>query len=405
LNISELSFLVVEDHAFQRETLVELLRNLHAKQVHSAADGQQAFDFLKTQRAQVDVIISDLDMPKMDGLEFMRRAGESGYRRSVILVSALDRSLLAAAEAMTKAYGVRLLGSISKPITQAALEAMLVGHGAPEPKVQARFTQRASYTLDEIMQGLDQDQFEPFFQPKVDLGTGRVVGAEALARWRHPQQGIVPPAAFVKILEDSGKIDELMWAMLRKAVAFCSTINASGMDSSIAVNLSLKSLNNVDLASRVTEIAHAHALEAGKVCLEITESAATTNVGAALENLTRLRMKGFGLSIDDFGTGYSSMQQLTRIPFTELKIDRSFVANSSTHEPARVLLNSSLQIARQLNIKAVAEGVETQQNWDLLQELGCDLAQGYFIAKPMEASAYTNWLQRLATSAAPTFTA
>jgi EAL domain-containing protein (putative c-di-GMP-specific phosphodiesterase class I) len=405
LRISDLSFLVVEDHDFQRETLIEMLRGLQAKDIHAAANGQEAFDFLVSHRTPIDVIISDLDMPTMDGLEFMRRAGEAGYRRSVILVSALDRTLLSAAEAMTKAYGVRLLGAISKPITQASLEALLENHGAPEPKLQARFTQRASYSLDEIMDGLEKNQFEPFFQPKVDLATRRVVGAEALARWRHPQQGIVPPAAFIKILEDSGKIDELMWLMLRKGIAFCSSLNAGGLESSIAVNLSLKSLNNTDLASRITEISRAHNLEADKVCLEITETAATTNLGAALENLTRLRMKGFGLSIDDFGTGYSSMQQLTRIPFTELKIDRSFIANSSTHEPARVLLSSSLQIARQLNIKAVAEGVETQQNWDLLQELGCDLAQGYFIAEPMDARSYMNWVQTLATNTTSMFVA
>jgi EAL domain-containing protein (putative c-di-GMP-specific phosphodiesterase class I) len=131
------------------------------------------------------------------------------------------------------------------------------------------------------------------------------------------------------------------------------------------------------------------------MCLEITESAATTDVGAALENLTRLRMRGFGLSIDDYGTGYSSMQQLTRIPFTELKIDRTFVMNALTQESAKVILKSSLQLARDLNIVAVAEGVETHAQWDLLAELGCDLAQGYFIAKPMNAIAYMEWLRNL----------
>ena len=402
---SELSFLVVEDHEFQRETLIHMLRRLDAKTVHSAADGQEAFDLLVTHRTPVDIIISDLDMPGMDGLEFMRRAGEAGYRSSVILVSGLDRAVLSAAEAMTKAYGIRLLGAISKPLTSTSLETLLTLHEAPEAQLKPRFTQRASYALDEIIEGLEQNQFEPFFQPKVDLATRRVIGAEALARWRHPKEGVVPPAAFVKILEDSGKIDELMWVMLNKAIAFCSSLNASGMASSIAVNLSLKSLNNVDLASRITEIARGQGLEPEKVCLEITESAATTNMGAALENLARLRMKGFGLSIDDFGTGYSSMQQLTRIPFTELKIDRSFVASSATHEPARVLLSSSLQIARQLNIKAVAEGVETQQNWDLLLELGCDHAQGYFIAKPMDGKAYLNWVETLTTNTGSMFTA
>src|SRR5205085_5033229 len=155
--------------------------------------------------------------------------------------------------------------------------------------------------------------------------------------------------------------------------------------------------------NRVSEIVRGHNVEPSKICLEITETAASTDVGAALENLSRLRMKGFGLSIDDYGTGYSTMQQVTRIPFTELKIDRSFVTNSATNEAARVILSSSVEMARKLKIKAVAEGVETQQDWDILQELGCDLAQGYFIARPMERSAYVNWIKELDTNATSMF--
>ncbi|MGZ5145162.1 MAG: EAL domain-containing response regulator [Burkholderiales bacterium] len=402
LKIADLSFLIVEDEEFQRQILVEMLRG-KVKTVLSATNGQEAVELL-TRHASIDIIICDLNMPVMDGLEFLRHAGEAGYRGSVLIASALHHTLLAAAEAMSKAYSINLIGVISKPVTWQLLEEAIRRHAAPEPNLHVRSVSRRSLTTDEIMLGLTRDEFEPFFQPKVDLATGRVVGAEALARWRHPEQGIIAPAAFIKILEDSGKIDELMWVMFRKAIVFCGTLNTMGVDSSVAVNLSLKSLNNVELAGRVAATVERHNLDPSKVCLELTESAATTNLGAALENLTRLRMAGFGLSIDDFGTGYSSMQQLTRIPFTELKIDRSFVTNAVNHEAARVMLTSSLQIARQLNLKSVAEGVETQQEWDLLQELGCDLAQGYFIAKPMEVNDYLNWLSELARTPNSLFT-
>jgi EAL domain-containing protein (putative c-di-GMP-specific phosphodiesterase class I)/CheY-like chemotaxis protein len=402
LKIANLSFLIVEDEEFQRQMLVEMLRG-KVKSVLSATNGHEAVELL-SRHASVDIIICDLNMPVMDGLEFLRHAGEAGYRGSVLIVSALHHTLLAAAEAMSKAYSINLIGVISKPLTWQLLEHAIRRHAALEPKLHVRSVSRRSLTTEEIMQGLARDEFEPFFQPKVDLATGRVVGAEALARWRHPEQGIIAPAAFIKLLEDSGKIDDLMWTMLRKAIVFCGTLNTMGVDSSVAVNLSLKSLNNVELAGRVAATVERHNLDPSKVCLELTESAATTNLGAALENLTRLRMAGFGLSIDDFGTGYSSMQQLTRIPFTELKIDRSFVTNAVSHEAARVMLTSSLQIARQLNLKSVAEGVETQQEWDLLQELGCDLAQGYFIAKPMEVNDYLNWLSELARTPNSLFT-
>lgn len=180
--------------------------------------------------------------------------------------------------------------------------------------------------------------------------------------------------------------------MLRKAAAFCGAWRAaSGLDVSMSVNLSIKSLSNAQLADRVTALVRDEHLEPRYMVLELTESAATTDVGAALENLARLRMKGFGLSIDDYGTGYSSMQQLTRIAFTELKIDQSFVANAARQQSARVILESSLDMAKKLNITSVAEGVETQQDWDLLHQLGCQLGQGYFIAQPMDARALLKW--------------
>jgi EAL domain-containing protein (putative c-di-GMP-specific phosphodiesterase class I)/AmiR/NasT family two-component response regulator len=395
--LADLSILVVEDHEFQREMLVELLKRMEAKQVYAAADGQSAIDVLANLRAPVDVIISDIEMPTMDGLEFVRRVGEAGYRSSVVLVSAIDASLLTAAEAMTKAYGITLLGVIGKPITRATLEKILVRHAPAAVEGKRRSATRPKFTVAEIMEGLEQNEFEPFFQPKVDVTTRRVVGAEALARWRHPQQGIVLPESFVKVLEDAGRIDELMWSILGKAVRFCSIINATGVETVIAVNVSLKSLGNMELANRIIEIVQGHGVAAEKMCFEITETAATTNLGAALENLTRLRMKGFGLSIDDFGTGYSSMQQLTRIPLTELKIDQAFVHDAAGNEAANVVLRSSLQVAKELKIKAVAEGVETQQDWDVLQELGCDLAQGFLIAKPMDADSYLTWIKDLAS--------
>ena len=401
--IGDLNLLVVEDHDFQREMLVAMLLRLKPRHVYSAGDGQSALDVLLN--TPVDVIVSDVDMPNMDGLEFMRRLADAGYRSSVIIVSAIEATLLAATEAMTRAYGINLLGVISKPVTRAALEDLLVRYAPPAPRSSAPARSGPSFTLDEILRGLEEDQFEPFYQPKVDLATRRVVGAEALARWRHPKHGFVAPAAFVKALEDSGRIDELMWAMLNKSAAFSRTLKAAHMEPSIAVNLSLKSLNNVELVGQLVDIVRAHGLENEMLCLEITESAATTNLGPALENLTRLRLKGFRLSIDDFGTGYSSIQQLTRIPFTELKIDRSFVTQSGCNEAARVILKSSLQMARELNLKAVAEGVETQQDWDLLQELGCDLAQGYFIARPMESSVYLQWMRALAVNTSSMFMA
>ncbi len=393
MSIANLRFLVAEDHDFQRSVLVRMLEGHGAKAVHEASDGHAALKILRDPTRPVDIVISDLEMPGMDGMEFVRHLGETGIRVSIILASALERKLLASIATMSEAYGINLLGVVEKPITPGKLEALITLHNPAQAHRGRSKTAGPTFTLEEIAAGLKNNEFEPFFQPKVELATGRVKGAEALARWRHPQHGIIAPYAFIGPLEDNDLIDELAWVMLRKAAAFCRSWRSAGLEATVSVNLSLKSLTDTRLADRVTELVLSENLEPRHMVLELTESAATTDVGKALENLARLRIKGFGLSIDDYGTGYSSMQQLTRIAFTELKIDQSFVTNAAKQESAKVILESSLDMAKKLNITAVAEGVETQADWNLLRQLDCGLAQGYFIARPMEAGAYLKWVR------------
>ncbi len=392
MSLNALNFLIAEDHDFQRQSTARLLSHLGAKTVHEAADGHHALAVMANPECSVDVVICDLDMPSMDGMELIRRLSQLEAKVSVILSSALELSLVASVEKMAKAYGIELLGVIEKPITAGKLEPLLKRREQINGQRNRPVAKREAYTLEQILAGLANDEFEPFFQPKLDLASGKVCGAEALARWRHPGDGIVPPSEFIGVLEDSGNIAELMWVMLKKSAAQCSAWRAQGHKSSVSVNLSPNALVDERLAERITAVVTEQGLQPRDMVLELTEAAATTDVGQALENLARLRMRGFGLSIDDYGTGYSSMQQLSRIAFTELKIDQSFVTNASLQESARAILESCLVMARKLNISAVAEGVETQEDWDLLRALGCDQAQGFFIAKGMEADVYHQWL-------------
>ena len=394
MKIAEMRFLIAEDHDFQRRQLARMLESLGARDIRQAADGHAALQLIQDAVHPVDIVISDLDMPGMDGMEFIRHLGESKARLSVILASSLDRNLIASVQTMTEAYGVNMLGIVEKPLSLGKLESLIGRHRPAQVQAQRPRAAGATFTLEEILAGLKADEFEPYIQPKVDLVTRSVKGAEALARWRHPQHGIIAPYAFISLLEGNGLIDELMWVMLRKAAATCRDWRAAGLYATVSVNLSLKSLGDVQLAERVTELVRNRDLEPRHMILEVTESAVTTDVGRALENLARLRMKGFGLSIDDYGTGYSSMQQLARIAFTELKIDQSFVANAARQKSARIILQSSLEMAKKLGISAVAEGVETEADWDLLRQLGCDVAQGYYIARPMEAGAFLGWARQ-----------
>jgi EAL domain-containing protein (putative c-di-GMP-specific phosphodiesterase class I)/CheY-like chemotaxis protein len=393
VGLSELKFLAVEDHEFQRGMLLKMLARLGATQVSTAADGYAALEIVMSPGAAIDIIISDLDMPGMDGLEFMRHVGEAHIPVSIILASAMESVLLDSVETMTRAYGVKILGVIQKPITPEKLAALIKLHLPAQANPNLTQTDALSFTIEEIVQGIRNDEFEPFFQPKVELASGRIKGAEALARWRHPQKGIVAPYAFVGPLEEHDHIDKLTWLMLSKAVDFCCEWRTkSGLDVSVSVNVSAKSLTDMNFADRVTELVKCKSLDCRNIILEVTESAATTDIGHSLETLSRLRMKGFGLSIDDYGTGYSSLQQLARIAFTEIKLDQSFIKSATTQQAARIILQSSIDMAKKLGIVTVAEGIETEKDWDLLRELGCDLAQGYFIARPMEHSAYHEWV-------------
>lgn len=390
-DFAELHFLVVEDHAFQRSTLVRALQSLGAIHVAEAADGREALAFFLDGPSAIDVVVCDLEMPNMDGMEFIRRLRETGVQTSIILTSALDKSLITSVETMTRAYGIHLLGAIEKPATPAKLSELLLQRPAvPVSRAQAP-AEAVPETL--IIDAIGNKLYEPFFQPKIDIATGRLVGAEALARLRKPDGFFVPPDVFVPLLESRRLIDELTWIMLERSAEACRRWQAHDglQDMSVSVNLSLTSLSDTDLADQLTQRVAAAGLDPKHMILEITESAAMTDVAHCLENLTRLRMKGFGLSIDDYGTGYSSMQQLSRIPFSELKIDRSFVTDVALHPQRRVILASSIDMARKLGLTVVAEGVESRADWDRLKELGCTLAQGYFIAKPMPAGEFLSW--------------
>lgn len=385
--------LVAEDHEFQREMLVEMIEALGARGVQEAADGRSALEMVRELGQPFDVIVTDIDMPDMDGMAFIRNLSQAQIGASLIITSGLSRALLDSVETMCAAYGVRLLGTIEKPASPERLAELFFKHWPSGPRTERHSAALSEFTLQEVLQGLCDEQFEPFFQPKVHLGSNRVAGAEALVRWRHPNKGLVLPYAFINLLETNERIGELTWTMLARSAACCRAWRESGLDLSVSVNLSVALLNDASIADAITWQVRNQGLDPKYMVLEVTETSAMSQIGIVIENLARLRMKGFGLSIDDYGTGYSSMQQLTRIPFTELKIDRSFVSHATQQESCRLILESSLDMARRLRITSVAEGAETQADWDLLRTIGCDFAQGYFVARPMPAAEFPEWVR------------
>lgn len=386
--------LVVEDHDFQRRTLVRMLHSLGIVDVLEAANGREALEIIRSVPKPPGIVFSDLDMPEMDGMAFIHHLGEARSGMGVIIISALDPVLLGSVAKMADAYGVQLLGVIEKPVTRERLVQLLAAHRtackAPQPVRPAP----PVFGWQEIRTGIANREFEPFFQPKIEMTSGQAVGAEALARWRHPVRGIVAPYAFILELERHKDIDALTFLMLEKAAHACRNWLAAGFDLTVSVNLSLTSLADTSLADRIIACVKGAGLEPKHMVLEITETAAMTELAPALENLTRLRMHGFWLSIDDYGTGFASMQQLARVPFTELKIDQGFVTGCARNRAAHVIVEASLALARGLGLKAVAEGIETEEDWDTLKAAGCDIAQGYFLARPLEEEAFLEFCRQ-----------
>lgn len=392
MNIHDLGVLIVEDDDFQRDIMTTMLKSLGITAIQAACHGKQALDILRgPDSGNLNIALCDLNMPEMDGMEFLRHLGSMYRDVAVILTSGMDDKILTSVGKMTQMYGIQLLGMMEKPILLEQLRQQLLKYGKAARKVPQSIAAR-SFQLEEIMQAISAGQFEPFFQPKVDMKSGRLVGAEALARWRHPVHGVIGPNMFIPALEQTGNIDELTFHILKRSAAAVRVLHGQGHLLTVSVNLSLVSLDDTSLADKITRIARDAGVEPQFIVLEITESAAMTDVACALENLARLCINGFVLSIDDFGTGSSSLQQLTRIAFGELKIDQSFVTDFSDNKALRIVVESSIDMAHKLKVKSVAEGVETQQDWLALKAIGCDAMQGYYIAKPMDEGAFHDFV-------------
>ena len=381
MNLS-LPILLVEDHDFQRNLLARLLRALGAHAVHGAVNGLAAIELIEREHLEPALVICDLDMPEMDGLALIRHLGTRLPGVAVIIASALDPVLLGSVAKMADAYGVRMLGVLEKPVSRIRLGQLLAATG--DDRVAKPVTPTSAFSLEEIEAGIANREFEPFFQPKVEIATGRVIGAEALARWHHPRAGLLSPYAFILTLERAGRIDTLTFLMLEQAAHAARRWHEAGLSLKVSVNLSLTSLADVSLADRITACVTGAGLDPRRMMLEITETAAMTALAPALENLTRLRMHGFGLSIDDYGTGFASLQQLARVPYTELKIDQGFVTGCTQSHNALIIIEASLALAHGLKLQTVAEGIETQEDWDTLKGLNCDIAQGYFVSRPLD---------------------
>ena len=378
--MSDLSVMVVEDHGFQRRMALRLLTDLGIGEVSEAADGLGALQLLEA-GMHPDVLVVDLDMPGMDGIEFIGHVAQRHLARAVVVASALDPALLNTVQTMARAYGLRVLGSVEKPLTREKLAAVL---GTFDQHLHAHADDDVvEVTAAAMREALASNEIEPWFQPQVELGNGKPVAVEALARWRRRDGHIVFASHFVPVIERENLVSELTDYMLAQSCRWKQHWDQRGLRLKLSINVSPQLLSDESAADRYQDIVRRQGVDPGEVVLEITESSVMADAARGLGVLARLRLKGFGLSIDDFGTGYSSLAQLSQIPFTELKIDQGFVSGAHTQPRKRAMIEASLDLARKLQLDVVAEGVETVEDWQMLADLGCGMAQGNLIALPV----------------------
>jgi len=245
--------------------------------------------------------------------------------------------------------------------------------------------------LSELRRAVERDELQLYLQPKLALASGAIAGAEVLLRWLHPTRGLLPPLQFVPFAEQTGFIRTLTLWVFEAAAKLWLALHAEGMLLKLSINLSMRDLLDVELPDRFAALLRSHRVPAEAFCLEITESAIMDDPQRALATLNRLSAMGFKLSIDDFGTGYSSLAYLKSLPVDELKIDKSFVTAMERDLDDAKIVRSTIDLAHNLGLSVVAEGVETAHAWELLRELKCDQAQGFHMGRPMPEGDFRRW--------------
>jgi EAL domain-containing protein (putative c-di-GMP-specific phosphodiesterase class I)/ActR/RegA family two-component response regulator len=376
------SLLVVDDEP----ELVELIGEFARRAGYDVTTTSNPDDFDRLYHDGFDVVVLDLWMPRRDGIELLRHLAERRSRARVILVSGFDERVLEAARRLAASYGLNVVGALTKPVRLAALTGLLTVSHAPAPETAGLAFE---VTLAALRSAFADDRLVVHFQPQVSLHSGNVVGVEALVRWQHADGALIPPAMFIGIAEAADLGQPLTWRVIEKV----APVAAALPNISISINLPPVSLTDVTFPDRVMAHLADSGLAASRLHFEITETSVAREAVSALDILTRLRLKGFSLAIDDFGRGYSSLDQLRRLPFSELKIDRSFVSRMDQDAASRSIVEHCITLGHDLGMTVVAEGAETLGVWHELQRAGCDVVQGYAVLRPAPLDELTRWMR------------
>ena len=388
--MNKLNVLVVDDSNVQRNHVMNMCLDQGVSNVVGAINGVDAIDKLSEEK--FDVVFIDLEMPIMDGVELSRKIAKNKLAQSVIILSSKDPSLISSIGTMAESDGLIVLGTFKKPMQ---INDLVNSLNRLKTHTNSNETHKIynRLVIDDLISGIKEQQITLFYQPKLTCKGLLLKGVEALARWNHPKLGFVSPVEFITAAEEFGIISELTHYLFDIALKQKVQWRDHGINFHLAFNLSPLSLADNDLAEKISSQVALHNIEPKEIVLEVTENAICGEISTAIETLAKLRLKGFKLAIDDYGTGFANAQQLSRVPATELKLDRILVDNVATRPQQLAILKSTVNLAKDLGLTTVAEGVENFDDFKLLFQLNVDLIQGYYFAKPMPPEKLIHWLQ------------
>ena len=371
--------LVFDDDAAVGRLVIRVatLAGLEATAVTEPAAFQQSLA-----DAPPQVILLDLQLGVTDGVEQLRFLAEQHYGGAIVVMSGFDARVLAATATVAKNLELNIAATLAKPIRVAELEEV----------IERLKSVRQPISGDDLLAAIRDNDLSLEFQPIVGWRPRVLNKLEALVRWDHPEFGLISPADFLPLAETNrATIDALTDWVIGAAVEAWGVLRELDVNVPITVNVSTLNLHDITLPDRLARRLAAAGMPAEQLCLEITETAASRDTARMMDILTRARLKGFQLAIDDFGTGYSSLKALRQLPFSVIKIDRSFVSDMTTSADSRAIVKSIIGLAANMNMSTIAEGVETEETAELLDHMDVDALQGYLIARSMPVEAIASW--------------
>ncbi|MEQ8825303.1 MAG: EAL domain-containing response regulator [Filomicrobium sp.] len=385
--------LIVDDDPILLEVGRAALMTVGIANVETAGDGQQALEKLASSSHPFDLVLTDIEMPVMDGMALLRNLSTVSYKGAVVVLSSLDKSVLNLVDQLGKSHEINFLGVLAKPVSVEKLNQVLAKRGPQKGAASSSGEVTLDVTTEQLAQAIEAGAIVPYFQAKYSIDEQRICGAEALARWQDETLGFVSPGLFIPIAEKNGLIKDLTWKLLDQSLAFAKTVRQTLPTFAISVNLPTEMVGDLETPERLSALIAEQKVAANSLILEITEGQLLEATSSALEVFGRLRVMGVGLAIDDFGTGHANLSVLRTYPFTELKIDRSIIIDIDQHPRSQAMVSSCVSLARDLQMSAVAEGIETREEMQTLADLGVETLQGYFISKPIPALEFASWLK------------